>query len=136
MIVFDLKCSKGHVFEAWFKDGATFERQAANGEIACAVCGDTRIAKAPMAPSVHGSSKRDRDAEAKADAMKMLRQLRAKVESECEYVGDRFANEARAIHDGDAPKRGIYGEATLAETKELQDDGVEVTAIPWAPLEN
>ena len=59
--------------------------------------------------------------------------LRAEVESRCENVGDRFAEEARLIHAGDAPARGIYGEATPEQAERLADDGIEIAQIPWLP---
>src|SRR5579862_3021953 len=107
MIVYELKCSSGHVFEGWFRDGATFDRQAAAGKVACAVCGDSRVDKAPMAPRL--ARRRGEPAapagnpapgggpsrEATAEALKLLAELRQKVESECDYVGDRFSEEAR-----------------------------------------
>ncbi|MBI3513132.1 MAG: DUF1178 family protein [Proteobacteria bacterium] len=136
MIVYELKCSSGHVFEGWFRDAAAFDRQAAAGKVACAVCGDSQIAKAPMAPRL--AKRRDAaPAETKPglppEAAKLLADLREKVESECDYVGERFADEARRMHYGEAEKRGIYGEASDQQAKELVDEGIEVKKIPWVP---
>jgi hypothetical protein len=143
MIVYELKCSKGHVFEGWFRDGATFDRQATAGKVACAVCGDSAIAKAPMAPRL---AKRRGDAqnggpgglttEQAGEAMKLLAELRQKVESECDYVGERFAEEARRIHYGETEQRGIYGEASDEQAKELGDEGIDVKKVPWLPRRN
>lgn len=152
MIVYELKCSKDHVFEGWFRDAATFDRQAAAGKVACAVCGDSKIAKAPMAPRL---AKRRGDAPAAArgdapgdapagplttaraaEAMTLLAELRKKVESECDYVGERFAEEARRIHYGETEQRGIYGEASDEQAKALDDEGIEVKKIPWLPRRN
>jgi len=152
MIVYELKCSKNHVFEGWFRDAATFDRQAAAGKVACAVCGDSGIAKAPMAPRL---AKRRGDAPAAprqdgagdapggrltatqaAEAVKLLAELRQKVESECDYVGERFAEEARRIHYGETDQRGIYGEASDEQAKALDEEGIEVKKIPWLPRRN
>ena len=63
----------------------------------------------------------------------LLGELRATVESECDYVGERFSEEARRMHYGEAEKRGIYGEASDEQAKELVDEGIEVKKIPWLP---
>lgn len=141
MIVYALKCAQGHGFEGWFRDAATFDRQAAAGKVACAVCGDTKVEKAPMAPRL---AKRRGDNRGEAppvetkpglppEAVKLLNELRQKVESECDYVGERFSEEARRIHYGEAEKRGIYGEASDEQAKELVEEGIEVSKIPWLP---
>ena len=139
MIVYALKCAQGHGFEGWFRDAATYDRQAAAGKVACAVCGATEVEKAPMAPRL---AKRRGDAppppvETKPglppEAQKLLAELRQKVERECDYVGERFSEEARRIHYGEAEKRGIYGEASDEQAKELVEEGIEVSKIPWLP---
>jgi len=132
MILFELRCGGQHHFEAWFKSGAAYEVQAAAGEIACPVCGDTAVEKAPMAPKVvksHGIALEAR--EAAGEARKALIALKRKVKESCDYVGERFPEEARKIHYGDTEPRPIYGEATMAEAKELSDEGVAVRAVPW-----
>lgn len=129
MILFSLRCSDDHVFEAWFRDGATYERQAAASEIACPQCGDTEVEKAPMAPRLA----RSKSEPSPADIRRMLQQVRKHVETNCEYVGNKFADEARKIHKGEGDKRGIYGEATDAEHRELSEEGIEVQRIPWVP---
>src|SRR3546814_20933259 len=102
MIVFNLRCAKDHVFEAWFKDGAAYERQAKKGQIACPDCGSRKIDKAPMAPRV--SSGRGREIVAEGDAAaagrQLLGKLRDAVEKDCDFVGDRFADEAPQHHHG------------------------------------
>src|SRR5258706_1817834 len=136
MIVYELKCASGHVFEGWFRDAATFDRQAAAGKVACAECGDSQIAKAPMAPRL---AKRSNAAPAEtkpglpAEAAKLLGELRATVESECDYVGERFSEEAGRMHYGEAEKRGIYGEASDAPAQELVGEGIEGKTIPSVP---
>jgi hypothetical protein len=140
MILFDLKCGEGHVFEAWFRNSGAYEAQVAVNEIACPICGDIRIAKAPMAPRI-GKSRQEAEktetaALRRAEVMRELVELRRKVEEKCDYVGDRFAEEARRIHYGEIEKRDIYGEATETETTELQEEGIVVERIPWIPTTN
>jgi len=129
MILFTLRCSADHEFEAWFRDGAAYERQAAAREIACPECGDAEVAKAPMAPSLG----RRRAEPSPVEMRRMLQQVRRHVESNFDYVGDKFAEEARKIHDGETERRSIYGEATDDEHRELSEDGIEVHRIPWVP---
>jgi hypothetical protein len=136
MILFDLRCGKGHVFEAWFRNNATFEAQAEAGEIACPVCASRTVEKAPMAPRIGkagGEGSRPNVAAELADMRRQLQELRAKVEANCDYVGDRFAEEARRIHHGEVERRDIYGEASDGEAKELSDEGIEFSRIPWLP---
>jgi len=141
MILYDLRCDKGHVFEAWFADRATFDDQAKAGIVTCPTCASTKIEKAPMAPRINkGADKAVKPAAAVArrtavmgEAMSALRELREKVEQNFEHVGERFPEEARKIHYGEAEERNIYGDATEAEAKELAEEGVEVQRIPWLP---
>ena len=156
MIVFDLKCGKDHVFEAYFADSETYERQAKAGEIACPLCGDVEVAKAPMAPNIAVSGKRKGDPEpaatpapvpspAKAPprqppsppemarAVATLRRMRAHIEQNFDHVGTRFPEEARKIHYGEVERRSIYGDATKEEVGELAEEGIEVGEIPWVP---
>jgi hypothetical protein len=132
MILFELRCAQEHVFEAWFRDGATYDAQAAAGEIACPVCGGSKVEKAPMAPRLakaHGS--RLDDQEAAREVRRLLGEFKRKVETECENVGQRFPDEARKIHYGEAEKRSIYGEASSDDARELEEEGIVFSRIPW-----
>jgi hypothetical protein len=135
MILFKLRCAAAHEFEGWFRDGATYERQAARALIACPECGDTAIEKAPMAPRLaRPAGSAEKVAPPSPEQLRqMLRALRCSVEKSCEYVGERFAEEARRIHNGESKARGIYGEASEADADALNDDGIEVARIPWIP---
>lgn len=140
MILFDLACRNAHVFEAWFRDGTAFEVQRKSRKVACPVCGEVRVTKAPMAPRIGKGARDEPPAKAvaappgmPAGMMKALRKLRQMVESNCDYVGPRFPEEARAIHYGERQKRGIYGEATPEEADGLTEEGIEVARIPWVP---
>ena len=131
MILFDLRCKDGHAFEAWFRDGAAYEDQAAAGNLACPVCGSAEVTKALMAPAV--SSRPKVDPAQAAEAMRVWRRVQNHIEKNFDHVGSKFAEEARKIHHGEAEKRSIYGEATKTEAKELRDEGIEVNQIPWLP---
>ncbi|MCE2491251.1 MAG: DUF1178 family protein [Alphaproteobacteria bacterium] len=132
MILYDVVCSNDHVFEAWFADSEAFDKQRQKGEIACSICGDTEVSKALMAPNI--SAKKEQSAaqitEA-AEAMKFLYKMREHVEENCDYVGNKFAEEARKIHNDEVEKRDIYGEATAEEAAQLREEGVEFGEIPW-----
>ncbi len=134
MIQYSLHCSKGHHYDAWFKNAAAFDEQQARGIVTCAVCGDGAIAKAPMAPAVARTDNQKVSlSAAHPDAAKfreLLRAYRQKVMSEADYVGDRFADEARKIHFEEAEARGIYGEATRDEVAGLIEDGVDFLPLP------
>lgn len=131
MILFKLRCAAEHEFEVWFRDGAAYERQVARREIACPDCGNSAIEKAPMAPRVARQDRAPPAPPSPAQLRHMLQAVRRHVETSCENVGDRFAEEARAIHRGDAEARGIYGDATQDEAQALADEGIEVARIPW-----
>jgi hypothetical protein len=137
MILYQLRCSGEHEFEAWFRDGATYDLQAASGDIACPFCGDTHVAKAPMAPAIAtGRAKEIREApEDRArmvaeQILKAVDKLRRQVEDNCDYVGDRFAEEARRIHYGETEDRGIFGEASEDDVADLKEEGVEFYRLP------
>ena len=134
MIQYSLHCSKGHRYDAWFKNAAAFDEQQARGIVTCTVCGDGTIEKAPMAPSVaRTDTEKVSLSSAHPDAVKfreMLRAYRQKVISEADYVGDRFADEARKIHFEEVEARGIYGEATRDEVVGLIEEGIEFMPLP------
>jgi hypothetical protein len=135
MIVFDLKCSRAHVFEAWFASGAEYERQRADALIDCPVCGDATIDKAVMAPYVPAKGKSASSApmpDANAKAMlAALAAAQARTLEQSRWVGRSFASEARAMHDGDIAAGPIHGEASLAEARALVADGVPVAPLPF-----
>ena len=133
MIRYQLVCKKSHSFEGWFRDSAAYDVQAKKGLLACPTCNSKKITKAPMAPAV--SKKGDlAEAAAKAKSMReFVMNVRKHVEENAEYVGNRFPNEARAIHYGDAEERQIYGEATLGDARELIEEGIAVAPIPSLP---
>jgi hypothetical protein len=131
MILFTLRCAAGHEFDAWFRDGDRYEAQQKAGEIACPHCGDATIEKALMAPRIGRS--RDARMPTPAQLRAALTELRQQVEKNCDYVGERFAEEARRIHYGEADPHGIYGEASREESRALADEGIQFGWIPWVP---
>ena len=131
MILFTLRCAQGHEFEAWFRDGDGFEAQQKAGGIACPECGDTAVEKGVMAPRLARS--REAPAVSPAQFRAALVEMRRQIETNCDYVGNRFAEEARRIHYGEIDPHGIYGEASEEESRELTDEGISFGRIPWLP---
>lgn len=153
MIVYQLVCEHDHTFESWFRDSAAYDHMAAAGELVCPVCGTSKVSKAVMAPRLGRRKGADDDPVTRSSGpggmqavdpvtaakqalvdkkmAEFLRELRGHVEKTCDYVGDRFAEEARKIHYGEVEARGIYGEASVEEARDLQDEGVAFSAIPW-----
>jgi hypothetical protein len=129
VIAYSLRCHRGHEFDGWFRDSAAFDEQSTSGHLRCPTCNSVRIEKAIMAPSVAGTKRSAR----KADARQMRQfatGLRKYVQQNADYVGPNFAEEARKIHYGETPERHIYGEATVREAQELIEEGVDVAPLP------
>jgi len=136
MIVYDLRCRKGHVFEAWFRDSDAYEDQTGAGEVACPTCGSKKVEKALMAPRLAKGSGEERAAaetQEAAQAMRALSELCRKIEENLDYVGPDFAEEARKIHYGETDPHGIYGETSDEEAEALREEGVSFGRIPWQP---
>ena len=158
MIHYQLRCAAGHEFDGWFQNSEGFETQARTGLVTCPACGGTQVARALMAPAIPRKGGRRASpppaaetpetppprtavpalAQAAGGAMPdavrtALRALREEVEKNCDYVGAEFAEEARRIHYGEAPARGIYGESSPEEAEGLAEDGIAFARIPWVP---
>lgn len=155
MIRYDLICDKGHEFDGWFSDSAAYDAQAKRGLVTCVHCGSAKIEKQLMAPGipVKGNRKKEgptRPAAVAAAAaaqpvlasafdprqeklLQMMREMRKTVEENAEYVGNRFAEEARKIHYEESDKRGIYGETTAQDAKELIEEGIDIHPLPVLP---
>ncbi|WP_288456450.1 DUF1178 family protein [uncultured Sphingomonas sp.] len=134
MIVFDLRCGGGHVFEAWFASSAAFDEQRDRKLVACPLCGNVEIGKAVMAPHVAPKGNRATAPAANdIDRRAMLARLaeaQAQLLSRSRWVGSDFAREARAMHDGDSEHAAIHGQASIAEVTALIEDGVPVAPLP------
>jgi len=151
MIVYTLRCDQGHGFDSWFQSSAAFDALAGAGHLACPVCGDSRIVKAPMAPAVASGNKPGATggtlapvvndetaapvslARPTSDLERAIAALRREVEARSDYVGPRFVQEARAMHLGEAPERAIHGEARPDEARQLVDEGVPILPLPFIP---
>jgi len=137
VIRFSLICDQDHEFEAWFRNNDDFDKQKKRGFVECPACGSKKVGKALMAPAVSTGRKKEKIAlamnEMQKKAMAEMKALSEKIRENADYVGDKFAEEARKIHFGEADARGIYGEATLEEAKSLAEDGVGFMPIPVFP---
>ena len=137
MIRFSLCCDQDHDFEAWFRSNDDFEQQKKRGFVECPSCGSNKVEKALMAPAVSTGRKREKIAlamgEQQKKAMAEIKALAEKIKENADYVGPKFAEEARKIHFGEADQRGIYGEATQEEAQGLAEDGIGFMPIPVLP---
>lgn len=136
MIKYALQCDAEHEFEGWFGSSADYDDQAERGLVQCPVCGSRGVSKQIMAPAVAGTKAQraapDVDPRMREMMMTAMGEVRRHVEDNFDYVGDTFAKEARAIHEGKSEERGIYGEASPTEVKALVEDGVRVAPLPPA----
>lgn len=152
MIHYQLRCGRSHGFDGWFKDSASFEKQAARGLIECAECGGTDVERALMAPALAkresslapvaatepppppaASAEKVATGRLPAQMLAVLQRMRAEVEKKCDYVGPDFADQARAMHRGEAEPKSIYGETTEEQAESLAEEGIAVARIPWVP---
>ena len=133
MIRYALICDDDHEFEGWFGSSGDYDDQQARGLLECPVCDSRAVRKQIMAPAVAGTKRTLRDpgpAKVQAMMMEAAGRIRAHVEENFDDVGDAFASEARAIHEGRAEDRGIYGQASPKEVRDLIEDGVPVAPLP------
>jgi hypothetical protein len=154
MIHYHVRCSHAHEFDGWYKDSAAFDKLVKRGLVECPSCGDTKVARAMMAPAVSTREALPVPMQAPAppapaappappmamaagpmpdQVRAMLQRMRAEVEKHCDYVGPSFAEEARKIHNGESEQRGIYGETTPEQAEALSEDGIAFSRIPWVP---
>ncbi len=141
MIRFAMKCTNDHHFESWFQSGDAFETLVARNLVTCPDCGSPNVSKELMAPKVRASRKAAAAPpvpQAMTNApdpkvVEAIQKLKAHVEQNSDYVGNSFAAEARAMHEGDAPHRAIHGEAKPEEAKKLIEDGVPALPLPFIP---
>ncbi|OCC00667.1 hypothetical protein BA190_32810 [Labrys sp. WJW] len=152
MIRFSLVCDQGHEFESWFRDSAAYDDQAERGLLSCAHCASTKIGKAIMAPQVARKDRENRDGEngvrenlpalpqpvalTSPDEQALrakVRELHAMLTAKSDYVGDKFAAEARKMHEGESEHRTIHGEATGEDVRTLLEDGIDILPLPMLP---
>ena len=158
MKVFDLQCTHHHRFEGWFASEDDFGQQHARGLVTCPLCGDATVRKMLSAPRLNLKSSRGSDSSAAPESLRdagqshdrgeavapadafgvqehhaqMLRSMR-ELMAKTEDVGERFAEEARAMHHGDIAQRSIRGQTTSDEALALLEEGIEVMPLPWLP---
>lgn len=141
MKVLDLRCANGHGFEGWFASDDEFLAQNGRGLIQCPLCDDRVITRLPSAPRLNLSGAREASpaspAQPQAAAMPRPADLQAAwlqavrhVIANTDDVGERFAEEARRIHYGEVPQRGIRGQATPEQREALRDEGIETLSLP------
>ena len=138
MIKFTLACDANHAFEAWFGSSDDFEAQKTRDLVCCPVCGSSRVEKSLMAPSVSTSKTREKINVATVDKTRQalfaeMKQMRERITANAENVGQNFPEEARKIHYGESEQRGIYGEASPDDVKELVEEGVQIAPLPIVP---
>lgn len=141
MIVYDLKCEQGHRFEGWFGSSADYAEQQERGLVSCPRCGSSAVEKAPMAPAVPAKSaekREDRQMVQKGElspevtrALSELAKAQASALKKSTWVGDKFAEESRAIHYGERDEKPIYGRASAREAQDLVDEGISIAPLPF-----
>jgi len=144
MIVYELRCSAGHGFEAWFRNSDTYDQQHAAHQISCPMCGIDDVSKAPMAPRIAKSrgepvpvqnTPAPPQGQVTSEQMRLvmskIAELNKHIAETCDYVGKDFPEEARKIHYCEVEHHEIYGEATQDEAAELRDEGIAVASVPW-----
>ncbi len=156
MIRYQLQCAENHRFEGWFASSEAYDRQRKRTLVTCPTCGSSKVVKAIMAPNVVTSEKATASRKSRAkktsapapaaapepqlvanaeqrELLQRMRKIRDEVLAKSDYVGPRFAEEARRIHTEGGQERGIYGEANPADVKSLAEDGIDVFPIPVLP---
>ena len=134
MIKYNLKCKHKHEFESWFLDSKEFEKLKSKKMIECIFCKTKSIEKSIMAPSVLSQEQKQKDQKSIKYIKKIqkdLLKIRNFVEKNFEYVGNNFPREVRNVYYDKRKNKNIYGKATPEETQELEEEGIELTAIPW-----
>ena len=142
MILFDLKCDKGHKFECWFASGANYEEQLKNNMIVCPYCNSTKVKKSLMAPNINTKStsknikKNNKKKLTQNNLENQIKKFRKYIEKNTDNVGKNFAEEARKIYYGETKSRPIRGESTENEAKELAEEGIPFSQLPWYSKED
>lgn len=130
MIRYSLACVGEHEFEAWFSNSAAYEAQRKKGHVECPVCGSTKVHKQIMAPAIRASRKKSAVPTAEAEAARVAGEIRNHIATNFVYVGDRFAEEARAMHNGEAPEKPLWGQVTPDTARDLIEEGVPAMPLP------
>ena len=132
MIKYNLICKCGNTFESWFSSSSEFDFLCKKKLMKCIYCESSIVKKTVMAPNLSSkSNKVFKKTKLEKKIKKQLLDFRKYIEKNCRNVGENFTREARSIHYDKKTSQGIYGKATLEETTELLDEGIEVATIPW-----
>jgi len=131
MIRYTLNCNNGHQFDSWFSDSVSFEKLREKGHLECAVCSSKKVEKSLMAPVV--TPKKKETLLSKQSALeKEIKALKQKIKATATDVGENFSAEARAMHSGEKEEKPIVGKTTIDEAKELAEEGIPFTPLPWS----
>lgn len=138
MIIYDLKCEKGHTFEGWFKDQQTWTLQNSQKLVSCPVCNSTNIEMVPFSITIMGKDSRTASKlqEKELSPTGVLKMLHQYIDKNFEDVGDKFAEIALKIHYGDEEKRNIKGTSTAQEEENLKEEGVEFIKVPFIKMDS
>jgi len=134
MIKYNLKCKNKHEFESWFSSSKEFEKLKSKKIIECTLCGTKNVQKSIMSPSVISKEQKEKNIKSTRYIKKIkkdLLKMRSFIEKNFKYVGDNLPQEVRNIYYDKSKNKNIYGKATLEETEELREEGIELTTIPW-----
>ena len=134
MIKYNLKCKNKHEFESWFSSSKEFEKLKSKKIIECTFCGTKNVQKSIMSPSVISKEQKEKNIKSTRYIKKIkkdLLKMRSFIEKNFKYVGDNLPQEVRNIYYDKSKNKNIYGKATLEETEELREEGIELTTIPW-----
>ena len=134
MIKYNLKCKHKHEFESWFLDSKEFEKLKSKKMIECIFCKSKSIEKSIMAPSILNQEQKQKNQQSIKYIKKIqkdLLKMQNFIEKNFEYVGNNFPREVRNVYYDKRKNKNIYGKATPEETQELEEEGIELTAIPW-----
>tara|TARA_B100001248_G_scaffold101868_1_gene75795 strand:- start:6981 stop:7391 length:411 start_codon:yes stop_codon:yes gene_type:complete len=136
MIKYNLKCQNNHEFESWFSDSEEFEKLNKKKLLECIYCSSKKISKSIMAPMVSTNKELINLSKDLENSKKDLIKIRDYIEKNFEYVGDKFGKKVREIYYDKKSNRAIYGTTTPEERKELAEEGIELTSIPWVEKDN
>ena len=132
MIKYNLTCKCGKTFESWFAGSVEYDLLKRKKFINCIYCSSTSVQKSVMSPNLISKSNNNlKNIKLEKNIKKQLLGIRKYIEKNCKNVGDNFPQEARSIHYDKKTSKGVYGKATLEETAELLDEGIDVITIPW-----
>ena len=131
MIRYTLNCNNGHQFDSWFSDSASFEKLREKGHLECAICSSKKVAKSLMAPVV-APKKKETLLSSQSALEKEIKALKQKIKATATDVGENFSAEARAMHYGEKEEKPIVGKTSINEAKELAEEGIPFTPLPWS----